>query len=179
MSFYLRRIDKKPLWYKYLDLDPQPAWLTGTDIPADLLLDFKTTIPEKSNIENELSVYLIEDDKSNLNITLAALASNRDQLQKFDFVLIEEQELSNRGFNIITTIGDTPSKDVNEQYHKNLNELTANKVSEFGSIIYYNYKIERKGLDEIKEMIISGIDNNLLDKSKIKPKLLKKLGYSA
>jgi hypothetical protein len=78
MPLILRKI-RKARWYQY-DRSDFP-WLLEEDIPADPLGDLATN-------DNELSVWQINDDKSNLPRVAAALAANCDDISNLDYALI-------------------------------------------------------------------------------------------
>jgi hypothetical protein len=72
MPFILRTI-RKDRWYRIEDV----PWLEEGDIHADPLADLNTKA-------NELSVWLIEDDRSNLNRVVSALAATRTHISNLD-----------------------------------------------------------------------------------------------
>ena len=110
----LRKITK-PKWY---DL----PWLPAGDVPADALVDLRTQ-------KNELSVWRVEPGEGNLNAVIAALASNKtDRLDNLDYVLIDEEVVTNLGIQYVKTDGDSPHSDANSRWHCDLVELTGAKV---------------------------------------------------
>ena len=68
MPLFLRII-RKAKWYK----NEQVPWLPEGELQADTLTDLSTK-------SNELSVWHIEDDRSNLEQVVTALAAGRDHL---------------------------------------------------------------------------------------------------
>ena len=79
MAFILRKLDQKASFYA---LD----WLEDDDTQADALWSLRTK-------GNQLSVWLIDDNKSNLKRVIAALAAGRDTLDKIDYALIDRRVL--------------------------------------------------------------------------------------
>jgi hypothetical protein len=63
-----------------------PPWLSEDDLQADSLVDFSTK-------KNELSVWHIDKDESNLKRIISALAANRDTLSNFDYALFDKKIL--------------------------------------------------------------------------------------
>ena len=55
----------------------RPDWLAGDEVQADALVDLSTK-------DNELSVWLIENDKSNLEHVVTALAANCNTISNLD-----------------------------------------------------------------------------------------------
>jgi hypothetical protein len=85
MPLMLRKI-RKARWYQHNQADF--PWLLDEDIPADPLGDLVTN-------DNELSVWQINDDKSNLHRIAAALAANSDDISNLDAEIkrIPEKEI--------------------------------------------------------------------------------------
>ena len=76
---YALRIIKKNRWYR--DVENYPG-KEQDDVPADTLLDFATK-------QNELSFWLVDDQQTNVQRLIAALAANRDRLDAFDYILFD------------------------------------------------------------------------------------------
>lgn len=96
MPLVLRKI-RKSKWYK----TERVSWLEEGQLQADALADLKTT-------NNELSVWHIEDDKSNLEEVVAALAANCDDVSNLDYALFDQQLLSEIDIRIKATKGGSP-----------------------------------------------------------------------
>jgi len=110
----LRKITK-PRWY-------DQSWLPAGDVPSDALVDLRTQ-------KNELSVWRVEPGEGNLHAVIAALASNKTaKLDNLDYVLIDEQVVTNLGIQYVKTDGDSPHSDANSRWHCDLVELTGAKV---------------------------------------------------
>ncbi len=155
MSLLLRKI-RKNRWYKTEQLD----WLPSGELPADPLSDLGTK-------SNELSVFHVSTDESNLNRIVASLATNVNQLSNVDFALFDEKLISELGIRIKKSKGDLPDEQVNN-WHSDLYELSATKVLALAKAINDKAKIDRKlplqVLNLIADMLISG----QLDRSRIK-----------
>ncbi len=161
----MRRIDHKIAWLE-IQVTP-PTWLNDDDIPADLL-------PELSTENNTMSVYEIEDDKSNLQDVIASLAANRDDVHRLDYVLIKKNLLTGKGLQFQKTDGDTPHKEVNEKYHWNVIELSGNKISVLGNKIL-NSEIESFDRKKIKTIIAEYIKNGTFSENDLKQSLIENL----
>ncbi len=78
MGLVLRKI-KKAKWYKHEAI----PWLKEGELQADALADLKTT-------DNNLSFWIVEDDRSNLDRIITALAANCQYVTNIDFVLLKQ-----------------------------------------------------------------------------------------
>lgn len=123
MSFILRKI-RKARWYDHSSI----PWLAPGEVQADALDDLKTE-------DNKLSVWYVNDDKSNLDDVLTAIAVNSDNPTSVDFTLVELAHLEQIGLGTINTnIGETPYQDANH-WHRDLLELTAQMCLEIAVLI--------------------------------------------
>jgi hypothetical protein len=77
MPFFLRTI-RKARWYNVEGV----SWLEKGDIQADPLADLNTK-------GNELSVWLVENDRSNLEQVVTALAATRTDISNLDYALLD------------------------------------------------------------------------------------------
>ncbi|NJL67865.1 MAG: hypothetical protein HC894_15955 [Microcoleus sp. SM1_3_4] len=87
---------------------------------ADSLSDMVTTA-------NKLSVYRINDDKSNLNRVAAALVANCENISNFDYLLFDELLLQILEIKSEETQANTPDESVNN-WHLDLVELSLTKL---------------------------------------------------
>ena len=81
MSFILRKI-RKGRWHGSDVL----KWLPANELPADSLVDLATK-------DNQLSIYIVEGDRSNLDRIIAALSANCDFISNFDYALLDKEVL--------------------------------------------------------------------------------------
>lgn len=159
MAFLLRKI-RKNRWYKTEKID----WLPSGELPADPLNDLGTK-------SNELSVFHVSADESNLNRILASLATNVEQLSHVDFALFDEELISELGIKIKKSKGDLPDEQVNN-WHSDLFELSATKLLLLAKAISNNAKFDRKLHTQILELIADMISSGQIDRSRIKWKSL-------
>ena len=97
-------------------------WMAAGDVPADALTDLRAD-------HNELSVWRLEpDDLASLSMVLAALASSRQRLDKLDYTLFDEAILPKISVKCVKSDGSTPHPAANGALHRDLTELTAQKV---------------------------------------------------
>jgi len=58
----------------------RPDWLPAGEVPAEAVQDFRAD-------GNELSVWYVEPDRSNLDRVLTAIAANREHFEKIDYAV--------------------------------------------------------------------------------------------
>jgi hypothetical protein len=158
----LLRIITKPKWVR-------PDWIAPGDIPADALSDLRAT-------NNELSVWSIELDQSNLNVVLVAAAANRDRLDKLDYTVFDEQLLPALEIKCAKSEGRTPYSSANIAMHRDLVELTVQKVASLAQVMMPLDHI-RVTERQIRRMLLDAIQAGVLDRARILPKLLNDLEH--
>jgi len=155
----LLRVISKAKWYK-----ENLPWLMENDLQADALTDLRTD-------NNKLSLYHIEDDKSNLERIITALASTRQRPDKLDYVLLELPILENAGFRIESTRGKTPDDAVN-LWHRDMIELSATKVLSLAQIIA-NADKNRILEKQVGQLLVSAASSGRLKRTLVKEKAMK------
>lgn len=160
MPLILRKI-RKPKWYK----NPGVPWLKGEDLQADALGDLNSK-------DNKLSVWLIEDNRSNLERVIAALASTCDSPTNIDIVLLEQNVLDKLSIRWLTTIGDSCDDEINKAFHIDLIQLTATKLFEFAGQIQQNGTKTRFLEKHVVQMLTKQISTGNISRDKIKQTLL-------
>ena len=162
MLLIIRKVDKRPFWDR--NAPPVESWLKPEDLAADALQEIRTT-------ENRLSVYLIDSLESpGLNRLLAALAACRDFIANLVYAALDAHLLNDLQIRLEETPGETPDEEVNK-WHRDLIELTASKLSDFGLAIRKHAKISRKHPKDIKELIKQGIRSNQIEQARLKQNL--------
>ncbi len=167
MPFLLRKI-RQGRWLKDSD---QVSWLTGEELPADTLSDLTTS-------SNTLSVYVIDDNLSNVVRVAAALAATADSLSNFDYVLINIDVLTELHIRLASTLGRTPDHQVN-LWHRDLIELSANKLLRLAQHIWKKDEYERLPEKKMLDLIVESVSAGYIDRHRINiksDKLLKRLG---
>ena len=159
MPLLLRQI-RKSRWYD----DGGLPWLPVGLLPADPLSDLNTK-------DNKLSVWHIEDDKSNLEQVVTALAVNRDQVSNLDCALFDQHPLSGINVRIEETKGNTKDKRANI-WHRELVELTAEKLLELARSIMRDGKRTRFSETRIRNLIQRAVESGIIDETKLKPNVL-------
>lgn len=162
MPLILRTI-RKSKWYKNNNV----AWLKQGEIQADALGDLLTK-------NNTLSVWLVEDDQSNIEQIVTALAASRDTISNLDYAIFQIDLLANANIKIENNEGATPYEKAN-RFHRDLVELTATKLINLAETILVNSQIERISEKKIGNLLETAVQNREIDKKKLRPGIANKL----
>ena len=162
MPFLLRKI-RKSKWYAN-----QIPWLSENELQADALTDLGTK-------NNTLSVWYVEDDKSNLERIISALAANRDNVSNFDYALFDFNSEEIINMKIISSSGDSPDELVNSNWHYELTELSTNQILNLASLIAHKGEMKRITEQQVKRLIGEAISHSFLDYGRIDDKIKNKI----
>lgn len=162
MPLMLRKI-RQARWYKHAF-----SWLAPGEIPADPIADLQTA-------ENKLSVWHINEDHSNLQDVIVAIAACRDVAANFDYALFDEQVCSELNIEIENTVGNTPNNEVNQKWHRHLVKLSADKLLKLAKVIYEKGETKRIREKEIPKMIAGASLAGRIPIKSIKPNLQRKV----
>lgn len=162
MPLLLRKI-RKSKWYK----NDSVPWLEKDEIQSDALGDLVTS-------SNTLSVWLVDDDQSNLEQVIVALASGCDNISNFDYALLNVDLVLNVGIKIKTKEGLTPYTRAN-QWHRDLVELTTNKLFKLAEAMFGDSDRERVTEKIVLKLIKDAVQNGQIDKTKLSTGIIKKL----
>lgn len=144
MPYLLRKV-RRGRWLRGDDLN----WLSASDVQAEAFDDLRA-------MGNELSVYHIEDDCSNLVRVSAALAANTDFPANFDYALIDEGVVRNSGVKITASRGESPDAVVNT-WHSDMIELSAASLYEFLKLLNAHARFERIAIKKVIEIVADSI----------------------
>ena len=161
MPLLLRAI-RKSRWNK-----TNCPWLAKDDIQADLLRDFETK-------DNTLSVWLVQDDRSNLNDVLLALGASRDTASNLDYTIFDVGLLANINIKLEINAGNTLYAKAN-CWHRDLVELTTNKIVKLAEYLLKNAELERFSEKGMIKLIQDAVNKNQIDRAKLKPSIDKRL----
>ncbi len=158
----LRKITKAK-WYD------QP-WLPQGQIQADALVDLRTQ-------NNELSVWRIEPDESNLNAIVAALASSKtSRIDKLDYVLLDDAALERLDITYVKSQGDSPHTDANVRWHCDLVGLTVAKVVELArEVKRCEPAHKRLPHTAVRAILKSALDGGMLERKVVEEALVSEL----
>ena len=156
MPLILRMSRNKNRW-----CEDKPSWLKNHEIHADPLADFVTT-------KNSLSVWRIEDNKSNLQRVIAALAAIRDSIDKFDYVLFDEKLLKECDIKVELTEGNSPDQEANA-WHYDLLELSAQKLVKLAEAVWEDKpEADRVMPKKVRNWVVEAKESRWLDPNKIR-----------
>lgn len=163
MSLFLRKI-RRSRWHRG-DLVP---WLAEEELQADALLDLKTE-------DSRLSVWVVEDDRSNLRKILAAMAAGSDNLSNLDYALFDSGLVEGIAATTSLAPGNTPDRQANEEWHRDIVELTVAKIQKLARIIGFSAKKERAGCKEVAEAIAEAVKEGRINLESLKESIKKKV----
>jgi hypothetical protein len=164
VPFLLRKI-RKAKWYK----NEGVSWIPDDELQADALSDIATKA-------NELSVYSVKEDKSDLDWVIAALATTSEHLSNFDYALIDTKFLDELNIIYKQTDGTTMDDEVN-QSHFDIIELTASKLLQLAYIIKDSDR-DRYSVKKVAQLIVNSIENERINRQNLKedkPDIYRKL----
>ena len=143
-------------WFK----EDAAPWLERGDVPADAVSDLRTT-------GNELSVWELESDRSNLKRIVCALALGRSEITASGYVVFDSAPLAGIDIGISAEKpGGTPDKGANK-WHRDLTNLSGNKLVALTRAILQHGDTGTVLKKEIQEQIQLGIrEKHLPDKFK-------------
>ena len=153
MPHYLLKISKR----KWDRLDV--PWLEPNQIQADPLGDLRID-------KGTLSVWHVNEDKSNLEIVILALAATREKFDKFEYGLFDQELAKSINLKIQNTLGITPIDKANI-WHRDVIELTAEKAFELIRAIFDTFEKERVLGDDIRTQIVNAVKEGNLDIQKV------------
>jgi hypothetical protein len=150
----LRKVDKRRWDWSPGTID----WVPYGDIPAAPLADFNTSF------DSQISVWYVESDKSNLERIIAGIAAGRQTTEKFDYVLFPEEVLMQAGVVVKTTAGASRDKDANENWHRDLVEVSATKLVKLVELVGRAGKINRSSEREVISLIRKSVEGGSIEK---------------
>ena len=163
MPFLLRGPSDRRGW------DPRP-WVPEGDIPAGPFYDFR---PSPTS---QLSVWVVQDDQSNLNRIVAALAAGRDHVDKFDYVLVDEREAADLRVRMELREERCADQAASALWHRNMLELTATQLNGLVRCVFAARRTGRVQEPDVEALIRGGVVAGQIDRARVHPKLLESLG---
>lgn len=168
MSLYLRQLDNKICWEWGGAKDRYP-WLLSGQFPAAPLRDLKPSV------NSSISIWFIEDDRSNLSRIAASVAAGRNTLDKFDYALFEENLLTQVGVKLKKTEGGSKDTQANRDWHWDLIELTLDQLFKLAQLIHQSAVRDRFFDDEVAGFIEQAIKAGRIRRDSINPRILARL----
>jgi hypothetical protein len=143
-------------------------WVPDGDIVADLLADFPTR-------GGATSVWLIEDDRSNLDRVLVALAVNCQRFTNIDYILFDPHLLSQADVKSEKIIGETPDDMVNARWHLNLVQLSGHKLVSLTRRILEQSEAGGVLKKRLEDLALQALGSSRLNIGKINAKMKEEL----
>jgi hypothetical protein len=164
MPAFLRKIHR-PRWYR----EESAALLAAGDVPADVFVDLRTQ-------KNSLSVWEIQDDRSNFESVVAAYASTQNSFANFDYALFDCARLQSIGVAAMLAPGETKDEDANREWHYDLVDLSGHKLLQL-AILIFDETTERARVSEmqVKAFVAQAISNGRLKAGALHENMQKKL----
>lgn len=164
MSFLIRKITRSK-W-------PRENYesLTSNDISADAVTSCLRTT------RNTLSTWEVSSTQE-INEAILALVSGFERIDTIDIVIIEKQELLDKGFELINTPGLTPVVDLVET-HIDISSLNYASIGGFSEIMIECLKSEkvlRYNKKKLINILEEAIKAGRVEKEKLKDGVLEKL----
>lgn len=153
MAFILRKLDRKAAFYRV-------NWIVDGDVQGDALYDLRT-------FSNTLSVWLVEEDRANLNRIIAALAAGRQTVDKFDYALVERQKLAQLGIRFVKIDGISCDEKSNTIWHQDLRDLSGKKLVNLAYVIQEYAELERVQKNKVAALIAASLEQGFIDPSRI------------
>lgn len=153
MSKYLLMIKKRN--WDNLDV----SWLINNDIQADPLCGLLI-------IEGSMSVWYIDDSKLYLDLIIAALVVNRQNLDKFEYGLFDHNVLDDVEIKVEKTTGTTPIDNINS-FHRDLTQLTIDKATILIKAIFPTIQKERVPVENVKQKVIIALEKEQINFNKV------------
>ena len=161
MPLVLRKTRTNTIWDKSAN---EFSWLEKGDIAADAVTDLATS-------DNDLSIYVINDDLSQLDRCLSALAASRMRLIPLDYILFDKSVIDRLGLETNAVEGNLLDIEVNK-LHRNIIELSASKLIKLSNIIMDECKLKRILDDQVANIIANSINNKWIKAKSIHKNLL-------
>ena len=161
MSFVLRKLDRRAAFHSV-------DWVRSGDVAGDALCNLRTQ-------GNALSVWLIDDSRTNLERIIAAVAAGRMKLDKLDYALIGPERLEELGICITQEKGASGDDDANALWHQDLRNLSGTKLVELAVLMQTHSEFKRVHKKEVGRLIAASIQGGFIDPSRLDDRLRKEL----
>lgn len=161
MDYLVRALRRADDW---AEVEDAPEWAQG-DCPARTLQDFNAK-------NDELSVYLTTDNEnSNTERIIAALAILRNQLDPFCYAILPEDKVLDIGIKIKKTKGSTHDQYVNNQ-HRDLIELNGSKLVELARLVHSEGSVENFDPQIVGDCILNSIKKQFFKREQLTQKIV-------
>lgn len=129
------------------------AHLAVDDVPSDPLADLTTK-------ENLLSVWVVNEDGSNIERIVRAVGIGRQELAHIGYVVFDAASLADAGIEIIENSGESCDHEANA-WHRDL-ALSGNKVVALAKTMFRHGEIDVVLKQRMEELVKEGLNNGQL-----------------
>lgn len=143
--------------------DDLADWTARDDLPAAAVSDLK------ASATNKLSVWVIEDDGSNLDRILAAIASTRPRIDQLDARIVEAGDVSALGVKSESSPGQTKDREANRRWHLNLVELTYQQLGALVRLLASRATPLERDDREVTELIVASVKAGYIRLEDLRP----------
>lgn len=165
MAIFLRKIQYKTNWDRQGEFS---GYIPVGQAPADALQDLKTQ-------GNALSVWQIDDTRSNLERVLAAIASTLDHIQVINYLLIDSQHISPLNLSLVPSPGVTHDLDANSTWHFDLVHLSATDLANLANTMFTHGEKKREKDRQLALFLKKSVESGFVDQTKLNPLVIAKL----
>ena len=166
MSLLLRKVSNKNRWEGLGEDD----WIPPGEMQADLLGDLNTS-------DNELSLWRIENDRSNVDRIIAAIAARRGKLDRVDFLLFDTEVLESLGIECRPHRGDSADPGINDLWHVDACELTASGLLSLAKEVKDRSEKSRILRQKVRELIQRSVSAGYIPREHITEKVLSEIDH--
>lgn len=158
---------EKVRWNKPGDGD-EYSWLNDKEAPADIVYDLRAK-------NGELSLWFIDNERSNLARVIAAFMTLKKEYKKQDYILFDWGIIESLGLIVTNEPANTKDEEANKAWHRNLKYLTMGAVCRLAECMYLYGETDRSYEAEIDESLIDGIKSGKINLNELQTELRNKL----
>jgi len=114
-----------------------------------------------------LSLWEIDDARSNLGDVIVALATNADHLSNLDYALIPRDKLEEIA-RLEATEGQTAHIQANQKWHRDLIDLSGRRLIDIAALIFSVAERRRVPEKEVTQMVRQALEKKALDPARVR-----------
>jgi hypothetical protein len=138
-------------------------WLPAGELQADPLGDLRTS-------GNALSVWHIDDARTNLTSVVTALVANRKEVDFFEYGLFDEFIPRNLGIHVASSEGSTPLASANH-WHCDLIHLSSENLLALAKALFEPLDRNRLLREDVENLLVAAIHDGRLHAEALKPRV--------
>lgn len=157
--------------YEYWEILEDLGWLPDGEVPAAAVASLQAK-------QNELSLWLIDDDLSNFERAAIAIESGFSKFDNFGYALVRAELITNLGLELRVTDGNSKDLEAN-RWHRDVVHLTGTALNLFAKIVWSEETTKDIVLQkQIIEWAQRGLEQRHLPKDGWSKEQSKQLGLS-